>query len=282
MLYGLRITNVSADSLSFNYSRTAVGPAAIVPDSASFAGTTGMLGPGVSYSPDPDTLLIPAIRNNTQELVTYHVSAVGYPNVVDSCTTTITFDPPVPIQISNFQGKAINSGVELMWDIETDENIERFQIHRKAGEKGAIELINSDELISPETRKYIDSDVRGGRTYQYTLGIVRGDGSEVQSQTISVKTKAFTLGLNQNYPNPFNPTTTISYTLPRKMHVNLSIFNVEGKLVKTLLDVAQEEGFRKISWDGKATNGSPVSSGVYFYRLKAGKKVLTKKMVMLK
>jgi hypothetical protein len=254
----------------------------IVPDSSSFTGTTGILAPGESYSPPPDTLLIPAIRNDTQEIITYRVSAAGYPDIVDSCTTTITFDPPVPIQISNFEGRAINSGVALMWDMATDENIERFNIYRKTGENGTNDLINPDDVIQPETREYIDNDVRGGREYRYTLGVVRADGAEVLSQTISVRTKSFSLGLHQNHPNPFNPITTISFTLPRKMRVNLSIFNVEGKLVKTLLDAVQAEGFREISWDGKSSSGSAVSSGVYFYRLKAGREVLTRKMVLLR
>ena len=88
--------------------------------------------------------------------------------------------------------------------------------------------------------------------------------------------------LNQNFPNPFNPSTTISFALPENSQVILSIYNIEGKLVKTLLNEPLEPGYKQSIWDGTDSQGNAVSSGVYFYRLKAGGKVLTKKMVLLK
>ncbi len=91
-----------------------------------------------------------------------------------------------------------------------------------------------------------------------------------------------TFALNQNYPNPFNPTTTISFALPEMVRARLAIFDLEGKLVRTLVDEILSEGVKHAIWDGKDARGNPASSGVYFYRLKAGDKVLTKKMVLLK
>ena len=85
-----------------------------------------------------------------------------------------------------------------------------------------------------------------------------------------------------SYPNPFNPTTTISFYLPERAHANLSIYNLEGKLVKTLIDGVMNEGYKRTTWDGTDSMGNPVSSGVYFCRLKSGKKVLAKKMVLIK
>jgi hypothetical protein len=91
-----------------------------------------------------------------------------------------------------------------------------------------------------------------------------------------------TFGLFQNFPNPFNPTTTISFAFPNKNHVNLSIFNLQGKLVKILINDTLDKGYKQTTWDGTDSQGNPVSSGVYFYRLKAGGRTLTKKMVLLK
>ena len=90
------------------------------------------------------------------------------------------------------------------------------------------------------------------------------------------------LVLYQNRPNPFNPNTTISFTLPEKTRAELSVYDVEGKLVAVLVNDALDKGFKEVTWDGKDYHGIPVSSGVYFYRLKAGKQVLTRKMVVLK
>jgi hypothetical protein len=96
------------------------------------------------------------------------------------------------------------------------------------------------------------------------------------------ETQPVTFTLHQNFPNPFNSTTTISFTLAEKTLTTLSIYNIEGKLVKTLINYILEEGFKQTTWDGTNSLGSSVSSGVFFYRLKAGGKVLTRKMVLLR
>ena len=88
--------------------------------------------------------------------------------------------------------------------------------------------------------------------------------------------------LNQNYPNPFNPTTTISFVLPSTDEVNLSIYDAQGALIQTLVEGRRDAGVNTNTWDGRDTRGEEVSSGVYFYRLTAGDKTLTKKMVLLK
>ncbi len=88
--------------------------------------------------------------------------------------------------------------------------------------------------------------------------------------------------LFQNSPNPFNPSTTISFALRERGRVSLSIYDVGGTVVKTLVDEMSGEGYQERTWDGKDANGSPVSSGVYFCRLTAGDKTFTKKMVLLR
>jgi hypothetical protein len=88
--------------------------------------------------------------------------------------------------------------------------------------------------------------------------------------------------LKQNAPNPFNPSTSISYDLPKACNVQLDIYNVLGQKVKTLVSGYQEAGSQTIFWDGSNSSGSPVASGVYFYRISAGEFNATKKMMMLK
>jgi hypothetical protein len=70
-----------------------------------------------------------------------------------------------------------------------------------------------------------------------------------------------------NYPNPFNPETTIFYELPEQSKVELTIFNMKGQKVKTLLNRTLRAGEYRTIWDGKDENGQPVSSGVYLYKL---------------
>jgi hypothetical protein len=88
--------------------------------------------------------------------------------------------------------------------------------------------------------------------------------------------------LRQNYPNPFNPTTDISYTLPEAAQVRLDVFNVMGQKVATLVDEYEEAGEHTVTWDGRTQEGQAVASGIYLYRLEAGARSATRKMMLLK
>ena len=88
--------------------------------------------------------------------------------------------------------------------------------------------------------------------------------------------------LQQNYPNPFNPETKISYQLPENGKVELTVYNLKGQKVKTLVNETLESGNYLVIWNGTDDNNKPVSSGIYFYKMKAGKHQKTKKMVLMK
>ncbi|MFQ5582912.1 MAG: alpha/beta hydrolase-fold protein, partial [Calditrichia bacterium] len=88
--------------------------------------------------------------------------------------------------------------------------------------------------------------------------------------------------LEQNYPNPFNPTTTIRYNLPGASKVILTIYNLLGQQVVTLVDEVQSPGQKSVVWDGRNSNGQVVGTGVYLYRLQAGEEVAVRKMILLK
>jgi hypothetical protein len=107
-----------------------------------------------------------------------------------------------------------------------------------------------------------------------------GDGDDVSSLGI-VSGKRF--HLYQNYPNPFNPTTHIRYDVPASGgRVTLRIYNVEGRLVRTLINEDQSPGQKMTTWHGRNDQGQSVATGVYFYRMTAPGFTLTKKMVLLK
>ena len=90
-------------------------------------------------------------------------------------------------------------------------------------------------------------------------------------------------GLAQNVPNPFNPVTRIRFdVVPGGARVTLRVFDVEGRLVRTLVDGFEAEGERTAVWDGSDSRGYPVASGLYFYRLEAPDFVETRKMLLLK
>jgi len=100
-------------------------------------------------------------------------------------------------------------------------------------------------------------------------------------------TSAFHLGLAQNQPNPFNPATTIGFALPRTGGksvgpVTLAIYDVSGRLVRSLVDGPFAAGKHAIEWDGRDARGLSAPSGIYLYRLTANSLTLTRRMVLLK
>jgi len=90
------------------------------------------------------------------------------------------------------------------------------------------------------------------------------------------------IALHPNYPNPFNPGTTIPYALPSEGIVNLAIYDIFGRTVRTLVVAPKTAGEHAASWDGRDEGGSLVASGVYFVRVEAGGQAATRKILLLK
>lgn len=85
-----------------------------------------------------------------------------------------------------------------------------------------------------------------------------------------------------NYPNPFNPTTTINFNLQEAVHVRIEIYNIQGQVINSVANGNYGAGSNNVEWDGLDGEGRPVASGLYFYKMKAGRYTSTKKMILMK
>jgi len=131
-----------------------------------------------------------------------------------------------------------------------------------------------DALVGREEDGYIVAATHGIGVYSATLeswASIQGEAG-LPEQFV----------LHQNYPNPFNPTTTIKYELFQSSRVTISVYDMLGRFVKTLVNSMQEPGVRTIQWDATNEEGNRVSAGVYIYKLKAGDLMETKEMILLK
>ena len=88
--------------------------------------------------------------------------------------------------------------------------------------------------------------------------------------------------LHQNFPNPFNPVTTLTYGLPNENHVTLTIYDLNGREINQIINIDQSAGHHSVLWNSTDRIGVPVSAGIYFYQIRAGEFLQTKKMVLLK
>lgn len=140
--------------------------------------------------------------------------------------------------------------------------------------RGASIPIKYYSTLNQRTGKFEDKPIIHGRQ-EYSVIKLGEKGEPVENAPIKVQ-------LHRNYPNPFNPTTTISFSLPKEENIELTIYNIKGQKIKTLYSGTVDEGRHSMVWEGKDANDKSVSSGLYFYQLKIGNKVLTRKMLMLK
>ena len=122
-----------------------------------------------------------------------------------------------------------------------------------------------------DTSSKISGDVS---LYQPLLNLVENYPTAVNESTSNIPEK---YELFQNYPNPFNPSTTIQYQIPQSGLVTIKVYDVLGKEEKTLVNQYQNMGIHEVNF-----NSSNLSSGVYFYQLRAGDFLSTKKMILLK
>jgi hypothetical protein len=132
----------------------------------------------------------------------------------------------------------------------------------------------------PVERQQFSIDVRSGTTRR--LRVIIGTHDYAQSKSDGIALEAFETGLSGNYPNPFARETAIEYQLSRRQAVTLTIYNVLGQRIRTLVDEAQAAGPHVVTWEGENRYGTPVGSGVYFVRMRAGTFSDTRKMVLVR
>jgi uncharacterized protein (TIGR02145 family) len=191
-----------------------------------------------------------------------------------------TIDSPTPVGLTTFNAFALNNNVQLHWTTASEINSSFFEVQRKILNDSwlSIAIVKaSGNSTAPINYIYVDKNISPGK-YLYQLKIVDLDGSyQFSSVTASEVYPPDNFELAQNYPNPFNPSTTIRYNLPVNTMVTIKLFNALGKEILTLVSEEQPAGIHDIIYNGK-----DLSSGVYFYQMKAVNFIATKKLILMK
>ncbi len=189
----------------------------------------------------------------------------------------------LPVELSSFSASIIGNAVKLNWKTATEVNNYGFEVERCAlsAERQAWEKLGfvngNGNSNSPKSYSYEDKNVTAGK-YSYRLKQIDNDGQFEYSKAIEVDLGApKKFELSQNYPNPFNPITTIRFNLPEAGNVKLTLFNILGQEIKTLVNEFKESGVHTINFDA-----SDLNSGMYIYKIEAGTFVQTRKMTLVK
>jgi hypothetical protein len=223
---------------------------------------------------------------------TYGVIALneyGYSDTSNFATITVE---PLPVELVSFTVDEINNNVQLNWSTATEINNSGFEIERKeSGVRSRESEWNSIGFVQghgtttePQFYSFIDETLPSGE-HQYRLKQIDYDGSFEYSKIVEVIIEGpRDFSLSQNYPNPFNPSTKIKYTIPyvethsdASLLVTLKVYDVLGNEVATLVNEEKTPGEYEVEFDG-----INLPSGIYFYHLKAGDFIQTRKMILLK
>ena len=177
--------------------------------------------------------------------------------------------------------------VILTWNPTTEDGFQYYLLERSTDEEFTEGNTVSNYLMS---NYFEDNTLEYDTEYFYRVSYYAGDWSEL-SEVISVTLEWMNVdgnqipevyALHQNYPNPFNPVTNLSYDLPENAMVNITIYDMMGRIVSTLVNENQSAGYKTLRWNATNNTGQPVSAGVYIYTIQAGDFNKTKKMILLK
>jgi len=186
----------------------------------------------------------------------------------------------IPVELVAFNVNVDENNVTLKWSTATETNNQGFAVERKSSDKQFEQIVfikGKGTTTERASYSFMDAKLNVGN-YTYRLKQIDFDGTSNYSNEVNVEISAPKVyALEQNYPNPFNPATKIKYAIPVDGFVNLTIYNTLGERVKTLVSQIVKAGNYEIDF-----NASNLASGIYFYRLEAGKFVSVKKMMLLK
>ncbi len=178
--------------------------------------------------------------------------------------------------------------IHLQWQNSEDEDFSHYRIFRDINESFDP---SSDNLIGEnETAEFYDSLSALGTYFYMVTAVDVHENESSPSEPINVELLSLEellgppelFSLHQNYPNPFNPITTLRYDIPEHSHVNIIIYDMIGREVKTLVNQFQDAGYKSVVWDATNDFGQPVSGGIYIYQIQAGSYISANKMVLLK
>ena len=154
-------------------------------------------------------------------------------------------------------------------------SVSNFASNWKISDSLIVEIINSENGLRGQTLVVLTD-----------AGSDQGENIRLSAITsiagINLKEMPKKFALLQNYPNPFNPDTRMSYGLPKAAHVTIQIYDISGRLVRTLVDRSMSAGYHQETWDGRNSHGQLVSSGLYFCKMKAADYQKTIKLLFAK
>ena len=195
----------------------------------------------------------------------------------------ITEPEKTPTLLQSMSASCLGDCIEVTWTLsEIDEGVDFCVFRAMSPGDDFTPVAAATVERNGLAFTFRDMHIEPGAAYRYQVRYGDGGGQALLFETDAVMVPAMPLALRQNTPNPFNPSTSIEFDLPAKCLATLAIYDVRGKLVRTLVHEELEGGAHQASWDGRDSEAEPASSGVYFYRITAGEHSISRKLVLIR
>jgi hypothetical protein len=189
----------------------------------------------------------------------------------------------VPTFLRNYSANFSNGTIHVEWTVLSTEIEPCFEIFREHKGDGAWRRLDNVQLgRNGDHYKYVDRDIIPGESYRYMVQVNDPPGQQTLFVTDVIHTSLSLKLAVYSFPNPFNPTTNIQYTIPECSYVTLEVFDIRGRKIVSLVDRLLKSGRHNTRWEGLNSSNNPVSSGVYFLRLTAGKRTISTKIILLR
>jgi hypothetical protein len=182
----------------------------------------------------------------------------------------------VATRLASYESAWKGEYVQVSWILSEVSDDVAFDVARKEEPSGKYLRITPEITLKGYEARFEDASVLRGKTYTYSVSAVE-DGEAMLLFETTVSVPALKFALYQNYPNPFKPETSIRFDLPEAMSVELTVYDARGRKVATIVRGHKETGTHEVPFKADG-----LASGVYFYKLKAGSKTFSKKMILLR
>lgn len=191
--------------------------------------------------------------------------------------------PQVATLLQCFSASLEGNAVRVRWELSEYNEGEEFIVSRGNGENEVeADLFGMDIFREGLEFGFLDTGIEAGEEYKYRVDVVSEGERKTLFATGAVRVPVSPAALHQNTPNPFNPVTMISYYIPVAGEVKITVFDVAGRLVKTLVSGICSSGEHTVEWNGSTDSQGQAVSGIYFYMLEYEKESITRKMVLLR
>jgi len=219
---------------------------------------------------------------------------------LDNFTVSYPEDATLPVEMSSFTATlSSETMINLQWTTESESNILGFNVYRSEDEElaHAIKLnaivIEGSNSSTQHTYSFSDHEFESYTTYYYWVESIELNSemcfygpvsvlSGGQEEDVPEFTPQSLTGIVNVFPNPFSPNTEIAYKLRDTAELTISVYNMKGQRIRTLISGTKDGGHYQISWDGKDDNGNNCASGMYLARMQAGDTNSFHKMMLMK